>query len=302
MNTAVSLAVEEFTTQSYAGAAELQKSPDYNHKISAIRENLAAIPPDRFKKMNISVQKEVLKNLNKTDIPIFPYVCFETQKTLFENQFYRTQIAKGLCKWNENKTSLRIADNSLTHDQIGHMLLEMAPEEKSNAETLDLSSCIALESLALDNRSILEGFDRLTTLILPNWTFFAEPKGINAVCNHLETLDISGSGVESLEFLEGFSSLKVFKANRCGKLKDVAGLKHCPELTELVLTGCSQVHQSKFSVIATLANLERCNMHNTVSLNSLEPFKELRKLTQLDISGTRVPQKECLSSKVSITR
>ncbi len=141
--------------------------------------------------------------------------------------------------------------------------------------TLDLSGCVALESLEI------AGLPSLANLYLSR-------------CRRLKTLDVSPAPALRQLYLDGCAELaRIEGLERLGSLTDLdvsnatglAGLPGAERLAELVVLDVRNVSLDDFSGIATLPKLRILRMGGQESIETLEPFSPLASLREIHLEA-----------------
>ncbi|KAL8624205.1 hypothetical protein ACOMHN_046291 [Nucella lapillus] len=165
-----------------------------------------------------------------------------------------------LCR---NLMVLYLYDNQLTdipclnfNCQLTHLYLQ----NNNIAKITNLSALTKLSKLYLGGNQItvIEGLENLAQLqelylenqrLAPGEQLLFDPRSLHAISGHLEVLNISGNGLESLNDLEILSSLTQFVAidNNLSDLYELSKqLTSWPRLERLELTGNPMCQQAKY--------------------------------------------------------
>lgn len=274
-----------FTTNQYARSQAVQKKPEYNTHIDTLRSQLPNVSPDDFKKLPEYVRKDIFKNEFETRCTIYPFVQGTgVEAVAFKIPSFRRHIQEGACTFSEGNTHLSISSKSLNTEHIAEILANLPNKEK--IVQLNLSGCNGLAGLKREDHSLLEGFNELKQLTLPRTASFTSMEGIQVVKGHLEELDISGTGIQTLGALRGFSLLARLSCAASGNLADLDGLSGCPQIKHLVLSQCSQIPYEWLKKLQELPNLQTCDLTKTRTLNDLKPFVGLSNLERIIIPAT----------------
>lgn len=281
----VSSAVQYFINQrgtNVLNGKDREYSLETKEKIALLGKKLHEIPPAEFKQIDGKIQISILHHAvleGDTSQKIVSYFSDELQEGLFEDEVCRGLLLENLCQWEEKggEVVLAIKKNGLkdTKEQIRTLLHDLPAEKKEQVTTLDLKDCLFLTNFMLHDSSILTGFPNLEKLILPKNSFFKNVAGIEAVGAHLKELDLSGTGLVSLDFLKKLPILETIKATSARSLRGIKGLERCPNLKEVSLEGCSQIPSPQFAIFAVLQKLEKCNLNSASCFESTSPFAHL---------------------------
>lgn len=152
-------------------------------------------------------------------------------------------------------------------------------------EALDFSKLPELESIfltwwrladnILDSKKLRHAyFDKLK---------LKDPNKLEGLAN-LESLTISNSQIDNLNFLTKLNGLSSLELINCRKLKDFEAISSLLNLKSLTVRGCGNLTSLDF--LRTLDNLEILIISDNKSIESLAPVSKLKKLKAISFAGT----------------
>ena len=158
-------------------------------------------------------------------------------------------------------------------------------------KTLDLSPLHGLPkltSLNLDSFGLNAGYHTIKLRNLPCLESLNLRYNNNATITltkipKLQTLDISSTSVQNLDFLKSVKTLRSLHAYRCHNLSDINGLAGSTQLRLLELGLCYELKYLKqINVLKKLEHLEYLDVSST-GLKSLKPISSLKNLQTLRV-------------------
>lgn len=163
--------------------------------------------------------------------------------------------------------------------------------------TIDLSNQEKLETLAIQWRKKIIGFENCTRLTSLTLVEFKEKNLQKIEClKNLVELHIKTGAIESLQGVDKLENLQNLNIGNCKKLQSIKTINHLQKLKELHLDACPNINDyDEVTDLPTLETLTLIDCGKVQSLKFIEHYQSLSKLSLLGntviVDGDLVPAK-----------
>ena len=249
------------------------------------KEQNVAEKEKRESKTKKNVKQENLKKRKTTTLPILKYGLYLllafVLTTVLVSALSKTKIAGE--KIRRNNTYLHLKDCEISEKdwakitkmkKLSYVEFENCklPEENFGEICNDNIRHLELRNCNLSKKQVLnidfEKLENLQTLDLSGNSQVTDLEGVSAISEQLYCLDISGTGITDLDFLDNFTKLSKLYANDNGILS-VQALENCVNLEEISLNGNQLTDFSGLESCIKLKKISACD-NRIVSLKGLE--------------------------------
>ena len=153
--------------------------------------------------------------------------------------------------------------------------------------TIDLSNQEKLETLAIQWRKKIIGFENCTRLTSLTLVEFKE-KNLQKIesLKSLVELRIKTGAIESLQGVDKLGNLQNLNIGNCKKLQSIKTINHLQKLKELHLDACPNIND--YDEVTDLPDLETLSLIDCGKVQSLKFIEHYQSLSKLSLLGNTV--------------